>query len=66
MKSSEKNLLRMRIFHRNKDSRSKDQEKNEFHFISPTVKTNLNRIFFMEKRHFISGNFHFRSPVSNY
>ena len=29
----------MRILHENKDSRSKEQTENEFHFISPAMKT---------------------------
>ena len=32
----------MLIFHENKDTRSKVQNKNEFQFISPAVKTNKN------------------------
>ena len=55
MKSSKRKYLRMRMFHENKNSRSKDQSKTEFHFISPPMKTNLNRYFFMAKWTFISG-----------
>ena len=36
----------MRIFHRNKDGRSKDQNNDEFHFISRAMKTHVNRIFY--------------------
>ena len=39
--------LCMLLFHRNKDSRSKDQNKNEFCFISPAIKTIVNRVFLM-------------------
>ena len=39
----------MPMFHENKDSRSKDQSKTEFHFMSPAMKTNVNRYFFMAK-----------------
>ena len=45
MKSYERKLLRMRIFHKNKDSRTKDQNKNEFHFILPAMKTNWHKMF---------------------
>ena len=46
MKSYKSKHLRMLIFHKNKDSRSKDQNKNEFHFILTAKKTNVNRFFF--------------------
>ena len=60
MNSSKRNHLLMRMLHRNKDSRSKDKNKNKFYLISHAMKTNLNRIFFMVKRNFISGRFEFR------
>ena len=47
--------LRIQILHKNEDSRSKDQNKDEFHFVSPAMKTNVNRIFFIAKRKYISG-----------
>ena len=47
MKSFEKKYLCWRIFNWNKYSRSKDQNKNEFNFISPVMKTNVNRALFM-------------------
>ena len=55
MKSSEKKRLCMRIFHKSKDSRLKDQNKKEIYFLSPAMKTNVNEFFFMTKRNFISG-----------
>ena len=58
MKSSENKHLRMRIFYQSKDGRSTDQNKDEFHFISPATKTknyNVSRFFFTAKRNFISG-----------
>ena len=33
----------MRMFHKSKDSRSKDKTKIEFRFILPTMKTNANK-----------------------
>ena len=39
----------MQIFHKNKYSRLKDQNKNEFYFISPALKTDVNKTFFMGK-----------------
>lgn len=54
MKSLGKKHLRMQVFHENKDSRSKDQNKKETDFISPAIKTNVNRISFMAKRTFMS------------
>ena len=39
----------MRIFYKNKDSGSKDQNKSEFHFISSARKSGVNLIFFMAK-----------------
>ena len=59
MKSFKRKQLRMRIFHKNKDSRSKDQNKNELHFISPAMKTYINRIFFHD-----GTKFYFRYHVS--
>ena len=50
--------LRKLLFYQNKDSRSKDQNKNEIHFIFPCQKTIINRIFPTEK------HFHFESPVN--
>ena len=47
--------LRKLLPHQNKDSRSKDQNKNEFHLISPARKAIANRIFLTEKQTFISG-----------
>ena len=37
------------VFHKNKGSESKYQNKNEFHFNSPAMKTDVNRIFLMVK-----------------
>ena len=50
MKFCQMKHLRVLIFHQNKDRRSKDQNKNKFHFISPAVETNVNRILFMGKQ----------------
>ena len=47
MKLSKRKHLSMRIFDQNKDGKSKDQNKNEFHFISTAMKTIVNRFFFM-------------------
>ena len=55
MKSSKGKHLRMLLFYQNKDSRSKDQKKNEFHFISPAIKTNASRVSFTAKQNFILG-----------
>ena len=55
MKSSEKKHLCMRIFHKSRDSRLKDQNKKEIYFLSPAMKTNVNEFFFMAKLSFISG-----------
>ena len=54
MKSSERKHLRMKILHKNKDSRSNDQNKCYFHFISPAMKINVTSIFSMAKLNFIS------------
>ena len=54
MKSSEGKHLRMLLFYQNKNSRSKDQNKNELHSISPAIKTNGSRIFFTVEQNFIS------------
>ena len=45
MKPFERKHLRVLLFHQNKDSKSKDQSKNEFDFISLAMKTIVNRIF---------------------
>ena len=37
--------LPMEIFCKNKDNRSKDQNKNEFDFCSSAVETNMNNPF---------------------
>ena len=42
----------MQMFHKNKDRRSKYQNKNEFPFMSPALLTNVNRIVFTEKQYF--------------
>ena len=47
--------LRIRIFHKNEDSRSRDQNKNEFRYVLSAMKTNVNRIFFMAKGNLILG-----------
>ena len=65
MKSAER---KHRKFHENKDSRSKDQNKNEFHFIAHAVKTNVNRIFSSRNNisfqiNFISNNFLFYTSI---
>ena len=39
MRSSKRKHLHIGVFHKNEDSGSKDQNKNEFHFISPAMKT---------------------------
>ena len=49
MKTNLKEISAMVIFHKNKDSRSKGQNKNEFDFISPVMKTNVNRFLFHGK-----------------
>ena len=59
MKSSETKHLHMRVFHKNKDGRSKDQNINEFNSMSPALKSNVNIFFFHGET-----NFHFMSPVS--
>lgn len=38
----------MRTFYENKDSRTKDKNKNSFHFTSSVMKPNVNIIFFIE------------------
>ena len=43
MKSPERKHLGIQIFHKNKDSRSKDQKQNAFHFYLPAMKTNIIR-----------------------
>ena len=55
MKSSEEKHLCMRIFHKSRDSRLKDQNKKEIYFLSPAMKTNVNEFFFMAKLSFILG-----------
>ena len=40
MKSYERKHLHMQIFHKNKDSRSKDQNKNELYFIPSVMELN--------------------------
>ena len=55
MKSSKRNHLRMLLYYQKKDGRSKDQNKNEFYFISLALKTSVNKIFFLTKQSFISG-----------
>ena len=64
IKSFGRKHSRMRVFHKNKDSRSTNQNKEQVYFISSAVKTNVNRIFFMSKRNFISGKFHFGFHVN--
>ena len=54
MKSSERKHLRMLLFHQNKDSRSKDRNKNEFNFISVAMKTIKKHNFFTVKQTFSS------------
>ena len=56
MKSSEKEHLRMRLFHKSKDSCQKIKTK--------FLKTNVNRIFITAKRNFISGKLHFGTLVN--
>ena len=43
---SNRKYLHMRIFHKNKVSGSKDQNKNDFHFFLPTMETNMNKKIF--------------------
>ena len=62
MKSIGKKHVRMQIFHKNKDSTSIDQKKKK-KFILLAMKTSANRVHFVAKRNFISGNFHFGSHV---
>ena len=38
--------------------------RNEIHFISPAMKSNVNIISFMVDWNFVSGGFHFRSVVN--
>ena len=65
MKEFERKHLRMRIFHQNKDdARSRDQNKNEFNFVSLTMKTNFNIIFFTVKRNLNLGKFRFGSHLN--
>ena len=64
-KSPKTKHLRMWIFHKNKCSESKDQNKNEFYLISPAMKTNVNRIFSMTKWNFILCKVHFESHVNS-
>ena len=52
IKLSEKKHLYMQLFHKNKDGRSKDQSKNKFYLILPSMKTNVKRIFFHGGRKF--------------
>ena len=52
MKSPERKHLRMRIFYKNKDSGSKDRNKNNFRFISPAMAANVNNLFFHGKMKF--------------
>lgn len=40
------------LFHKNKDGRSKDQSKNKFYLILPSMKTNVKRFFFHDGRKF--------------
>ena len=49
MKSFKMNHLFMTIFHKNKDTRSKDENKNEFYSILPATKTNVNINFLIAK-----------------
>lgn len=49
MKSFKMNHLFMTIFHKNKDARSKDENKNEFYSILPATKTNVNINFLIAK-----------------
>ena len=36
----------MGMFNKNKNNRSRDQHKIKFHFVTPALKTNVNKIFF--------------------
>ena len=42
-----------------------DQPQNKIHFISPAMKSNVNRTCFMVGWNFVSGRFHFGSHVNN-
>ena len=64
MKSFERNHLLMIIFHKNKDARSKGQNKNEFYSILPARKTNVNIIFLIAKWNMISGKGNIFSSVN--
>ena len=45
MTSSERKHLRMQVFHKNKDIRSKDQNKKRIYFISGAMKASENNYF---------------------
>ena len=60
MKSSERKHLHMLIFHKRKNSRSKDQNKSLYCSISTAMKTYVNRTFFQ-----VESMFHFGSHVKN-
>lgn len=68
--SYEREHLRIRLFHQNKNDVlllnerfSSTSRKTKFHFISPAVKSSVNRTSFMVDWNLISGRFHFGSYV---
>lgn len=52
---TKKNICACEYLIKTKDSRSKDQDKSQFHFISWAMKANVNRIFFHGKTKFRLG-----------
>ena len=54
----------MEIYHKKRDCRSKDKNKNGLHFISLVTETNWNRIFHVAIWNFLSCKFHFESPAN--
>ena len=70
-KSFNRNHLHMRLYHQERmigfywmSRFSRTTPRTKFHFISPTMKSNVNRISFMAGRNFSSGMFHFGSHVN--
>ena len=70
-KSFNRNHLHMLLYHQERmigfywmGRFSRTTPRTKFHFISPTMKSNVNRISFMAGRNFNSGMFHFGSHVN--
>ena len=59
VKSSVKRHLCMQIFHKNKESRSRDQNKHDFNFVLLAMKAIINRPFFM-----ISFRVSYKHPIT--